>query len=69
MSDEAETPTGVFFPEQTKESIISAVGRFEEQGIDILPENCRKNAERFSKKRFCDEFRDYVMQKYDEMSV
>lgn len=43
MSD----PTGVFFDDQTADSLIEAISRFEEHGGAITPENCRRNAERF----------------------
>jgi glycosyltransferase involved in cell wall biosynthesis len=42
--------TGVLFPEQTADSIIAAVARFETLGI--APEACRANAERFSRALF-----------------
>lgn len=54
----SENQTGIFFPEQTAESIIEAVNRFEK--IKINAEDCRKNAERFSEERFRQEFMKYV---------
>lgn len=47
--------TGCFFMEQTSESIRQAIETFE-KGIPFSPLACRKNAERFSKERFCKEF-------------
>jgi glycosyltransferase involved in cell wall biosynthesis len=38
--------TGVLFPEQSAQSIIDAVQRFE--SLPIAPDACRANAERFS---------------------
>jgi glycosyltransferase involved in cell wall biosynthesis len=45
-------PTGVFFDDQTPESIVQAVERFERDGQNILPIECRRNAENFSTERF-----------------
>ncbi|WP_229678805.1 glycosyltransferase [Silvimonas amylolytica] len=53
-------PTGVFFTEQTPESICAAVRQFEALSQKIEPIDCRKNAERFSNARFCDEFTAFV---------
>ena len=57
---EKENPTGVFFKEQTVESICEAFRRFEEQQSIFSPKNCRNNAERFSIKRFLEEIKQYV---------
>lgn len=56
-----EHPTGVFFKEQTVESIQAAVKRFEKEHFDY--DNCRKNAEKFSNERFLRELREYVNSK------
>jgi len=53
-------PTGVFYPEQTTASLIAAIGEFEAQCSRITPENCRRNAERFSSERFQQEIRAFV---------
>jgi glycosyltransferase involved in cell wall biosynthesis len=53
-------PTGIFFMEQTIESLKDAVGRFEHEGKNILYEDCRENALRFSPERFRNEFKNYV---------
>jgi glycosyltransferase involved in cell wall biosynthesis len=47
-----EQATGVFFPEQTAQSIIDAVARFEAAAAHITPEACRANAEGFSAETF-----------------
>ena len=57
---EKENPTGVFFEEQTVPSLINAVKRFEEVRDHILPENCRKNAEKFSVSTFRENMEQYV---------
>ncbi|MEM5438812.1 glycosyltransferase family 4 protein [Paraburkholderia diazotrophica] len=47
-----ERPTGVFFGEQTEESLLEAVTRFEENASLFDARVCRKNAERFSSEKF-----------------
>ncbi len=56
----AEGVTGLFFPEQTVESIRNAVGEFEKRAGDFKPSAVRRNAERFSSERFREELRAYV---------
>jgi len=53
-----EGRTGLFFPEQTADSLISAVQRFEAMEWDASL--IRRNAERFSAERFRGEFRNFV---------
>ena len=57
-----EHQTGLFFDEQTPECLIDAVRRF--QRIRISPTACRRRAELFSKERFKQEFRDFVLDRY-----
>ncbi len=57
---EAEQPTGVFFAEQTVQSVIAGIERFEAAGHSINPEACRANALRFSPERFRREFQAHV---------
>lgn len=57
-------PSGVFFEEQTVDSLASAVKVFESNSIAITSKNCRKNALRFSEARFQKEFKDFVLMKY-----
>jgi glycosyltransferase involved in cell wall biosynthesis len=63
---ETESPTGVLFQEQALAAIREAVNRFEASGGSISPDNCRKNAERFSVQRFRDEFSALVDGAYAE---
>lgn len=49
-------PTGLFFDEQTPESINRAIDVFESEHEAFSPSVCRLNAERFSTKRFQSEF-------------
>lgn len=51
-----ETATGIFFENQSAESIKLAVTNFEKISNNITSENCRKNAERFSADVFRDKF-------------
>lgn len=54
--------TGIFFDEQTKESLCKAVEEFEKCQSEILPSVCRANAMRFSPERFRTEFSSLVQQ-------
>ncbi|WP_413728005.1 glycosyltransferase family 4 protein [Sodalis sp. RH19] len=58
-------PTGIFFKEQTCESIISAIESFEKNYGIINATNCRQNAEKFSTLRFKNELKDYVTEKWN----
>jgi glycosyltransferase involved in cell wall biosynthesis len=57
-------PTGVFFNQQTPDSIISAVTLFESKRNQITAFDCRENAMRFSLSRFQDELISYVEKKW-----
>lgn len=59
-----EEPTGLFFYEQNIDSLISAINEFESISHIILPEACRRNAEKFSVERFRTEIQQYVLNKY-----
>jgi glycosyltransferase involved in cell wall biosynthesis len=59
-SSDAANATGVFFAEQTVESLIAAVRAFDIRAGAFLPQVCRTNAERFSVDRFRTEFSAYV---------
>lgn len=48
----AAVPTGILFPEQSKEAIAAAIGRFEALEEGISAEACRANAMRFSEMLF-----------------
>lgn len=47
-----ENPTGILYKEQTVESLMDAIQKFETFSSLITPENCRSNAEKFSKEQF-----------------
>lgn len=59
-----ERPTGIFFGEQSVESIRQAVARFEDVAGQITPANCRMNAMRFSEEAFRERFTAAVEQAY-----
>ena len=50
--------TGIFFDEQTPESLLEAISRFESQ--EWSPIEIRKHAERFSTKVFRDRMRKFL---------
>lgn len=59
-SSDATKATGVFFTEQTVESLTTAVRAFDARAGEFIPSVCRANAERFSIERFRTEFSAYV---------
>ena len=59
-----EHPTGVFFENQTVDSLCKAVDLFESECDQITPEACRGNAERFSEERFRREFQSFVLERW-----
>lgn len=63
----SEGQTGLFFHEQTPESIIEAVTYFESLGENPFNyKSCRKWAESFSEERFKKEIKEFVESKYKE---
>lgn len=59
-----ERKTGVFFAEQTVESLVQAVNEFE--SLELDPEEIRSNVKRFDILRFNREFKQFVDQKWEE---
>lgn len=57
--------TGVLFPQQTPESLVEAVERFEQAGPVFDPQACRQWAEGFSEARFRAEFADILQQAWE----
>ena len=55
-----ERPTGVFFGEQTPESLLAAISRFERNANLFDPRACRRNAERFSSENFKTALMDFI---------
>jgi len=58
-------PTGMFFNRQTADSIVEAVGLFEQMAHRITPQACRANALRFSEERFRKDLLTFVTEEYD----
>jgi glycosyltransferase involved in cell wall biosynthesis len=56
--------TGIFFEDQTVDSIINAIDRFESLAEEISPHRCRENVIRFSPQNFRNEFKRYVDMAY-----
>ena len=67
MGMDSEKPSGVFFKDQSKESLAKAVNIFEKNIHIFKPESCRENAERFSIKRFNEELKNFVKRKIDNV--
>lgn len=55
-----DKPTGLFFKEQTATDITDAVCKFEQNEKQILPANCRLQAEKFSVNMFRKNFQEYL---------
>ncbi len=60
--------TGLFFQEQTPNSIVAAVDRFEQQPPMCDAAAIRQHALRFSTARFCQELSDFVGQAWDQFA-
>lgn len=58
--------TGLFFNEQTEQSLREAVERFEKMSFDS--ERIRSNAERFSESRFNKEMKEFIDKKWMEFN-
>lgn len=55
-------PTGLFFEEQSAESIIAAIGQFVASEQAMTPQACKDNAQSFSAERFRNEIAGVVAQ-------
>jgi glycosyltransferase involved in cell wall biosynthesis len=55
-------PTGIWFKEQSSECLAEAVQTFERRAGDLAPEAARRQAQRFSRRRFEEEFFGYLDQ-------
>jgi glycosyltransferase involved in cell wall biosynthesis len=65
--DQSE-PTGIFFKEQTIESICTAVRDFETECSNFTLENCVKNAAKFSPVQFREKFKQYVKEQTSHLA-
>ncbi|HFF5941437.1 MULTISPECIES: glycosyltransferase family 4 protein [Stenotrophomonas] len=68
QSAHMDESTGIWFSEQSEDSIIDAIYRFENLTSPILAETCRKHAERFSSDRFRSSIIDYVNSHWNSFS-
>jgi glycosyltransferase involved in cell wall biosynthesis len=68
-SASAESPTGVFFEEQTATAIVDAVERFEAHQRYFEPRACRDNAARFSIERFGHAMRRFVLGAWERQQL
>lgn len=57
--------TGVYFSEQSVDSLIEATHKFEKNIDKFDPKKIRENAERFSKTRFEKEIKKFIEEKYE----
>ena len=62
-----ENKTGLFFGEQSPESLQSAIAEFETREWDAL--TCRQNAERFSAKIFRERFQQFVETEWERFAA
>ena len=63
---ESAQPTGILYREQSAAAIRAAVLDFERDPGRFTAYACRKNAERFSNRRFREEFGDFVLSAWDD---
>lgn len=67
---DSNKPTGMFYQEQTAESLIAAVNQFELAGAGLISSQvCRENAERFTQQRFKQEFERFVSDRVAEFEL
>ena len=64
--EQLNNATGLFFYEQTAESLAQAVVRFEDVQGQFNEQAIRKNAESFDRVMFKDEFKKYIEKEYKE---
>ncbi len=61
-----ENKTGIFFEEQNISSIMNAVKQFEATQDCFEPRLIHEHAQKFNTRRFKDEYKQFVLQKYEE---
>ncbi|MBI4240862.1 MAG: glycosyltransferase [Candidatus Rokubacteria bacterium] len=64
----AEAPTGILFPEQTVESLVEAIRRFEANAHRFEPKTLRAHAEAFDRPLFKERIAAYVARRWEEFS-
>jgi len=60
--------TGLFFYEQSVDSLCECIERFEHQGVALSREEIREYSRRFSEDRFRCELENYCRDKWQEWS-
>ncbi|MFQ5899768.1 MAG: glycosyltransferase, partial [Candidatus Methylomirabilia bacterium] len=65
---EAELPTGIFFSEQSVESLVEAIRRFEASAHRFDPKALRARAEAFDRPRFKEQIAAWVSRRWEEFS-
>lgn len=60
LLDTVTEKTGIFFPEQTVESLMEAVQKFEREGSRFKPEDARARALEFTREKFRKEYLDFL---------
>jgi glycosyltransferase involved in cell wall biosynthesis len=68
-TDPTLSPTGIFFREPTKASLIAAVERFQKVSHAFEPEALRRQAERFARPVFKRRVKNFIDQKMRERSM
>lgn len=63
---DCDMPTGVFFNEQTIDSLSFAVNEFESSIMRIKRTSCVENSDRFSERRFRFEFKAFIESRYEK---
>jgi glycosyltransferase involved in cell wall biosynthesis len=62
---ESSQPTGVFYDQQSVESLIHGVENFERNASRISPDACRQNTLRFSPERFREELGGHIRKRWN----
>lgn len=60
----SDKPSGIFFNEQSIESLTAAIKEFEFHGVEFKKEYCEENAQRFSDVRFRNEFQMFIEREF-----
>ncbi len=68
LNDGAEAPSGVFFAEQTVESLVEAIRRFEANAHRFDPKALRAHAEAFDRPLFKERIEAWVAQRWKEFA-
>lgn len=59
-----ENKTGIFFDQETPESLNKAIDKLEKNYINFIPANCRKQAENFSTQKFNEQILSTIEEEY-----